>query len=64
MTASISATDALSKFVPDSASAWRRLAIALAIGAVGSVGMWSVVVALPQVQVEFGGSFVGDSLRR
>ena len=33
-----------------------RLAIALLIGALGAVGMWSVVVALPVVQGEFGAS--------
>ena len=45
---------ALEPFVPDSAEAWRRLALALGIGAMGSVGMWSVVVALPVVQAAFG----------
>jgi MFS family permease len=40
-------------FVPDSAEAWVRLGLALAIGAIGSVGMWSVVVVLPVVQAEF-----------
>ncbi len=40
--------------VPDSPAAWRRLGLALCIGAVGSVGMWSVVVALPVVQASFG----------
>jgi MFS family permease len=45
---------ALEPFVPDSAEAWRRLALALGIGAMGSVGMWSVVVALPVVQASFG----------
>jgi MFS family permease len=37
----------------DSAYAWLRLMASLLIGAVGSVGMWSVVVALPAVQAEF-----------
>jgi MFS family permease len=41
-------------FVPDSGQAWVRLALALAIGSVGSVGMWSIVVVLPVVQAEFG----------
>jgi MFS family permease len=41
-------------FVPDSGEAWVRLGLALAIGAIGSVGMWSVVVVLPVVQAEFG----------
>ena len=33
-----------------------RLALALVIGSIGSVGMWSVVVVLPVVQPEFGAS--------
>jgi predicted MFS family arabinose efflux permease len=41
-------------FVPDSRQAWIRLAVAVLIGSLGSVGMWSVVVALPVVQTEFG----------
>src|SRR5437868_4056695 len=41
-------------FVPDSRRAWSRLAVAVLIGSLGSVGMWSVVVALPVVQAEFG----------
>jgi MFS family permease len=41
-------------FIPDSGQAWARLALALVIGSIGSVGMWSVVVVLPVVQAEFG----------
>src|ERR1700690_4362131 len=41
-------------FIPDSGQAWVRLALAVVISAVGSVGMWSVVVVLPVVQGEFG----------
>ncbi|WWP77768.1 MFS transporter [Bradyrhizobium sp. 26S5] len=41
-------------FIPDSRRAWLRLAVAVAIGSLGSVGMWSVVVALPVVQTDFG----------
>src|SRR5947209_1297135 len=41
-------------FTPDSGQAWVRLALALLIGSIGSVGMWSVVVVLPVVQSEFG----------
>jgi MFS family permease len=41
-------------FIPDSRQAWVRLALALVIGSIGSVGMWSVVVVLPVVQPEFG----------
>jgi MFS family permease len=33
-----------------------RLAVAVLIGSLGSVGMWSVVVALPVVQTEFAAS--------
>jgi MFS family permease len=40
-------------FIPDSRQAWVRLALALVIGSIGSVGMWSVVVVLPVVQGEF-----------
>jgi MFS family permease len=38
----------------DSRYAWTRLGVALALGTVGSVGMWSFVVALPAVQADFG----------
>jgi MFS family permease len=33
---------------------WMRLAVALLLSTIGGVGMWSVVVALPSVQTEFG----------
>ena len=39
---------------PESRYAWMRLWAALALGTIGSVGMWSCVVALPAVQAEFG----------
>ncbi len=42
-----------STFKPDSRAAWIRLAIALVIGSIGSVGMWSVVVVIPIVQLDF-----------
>jgi MFS family permease len=38
----------------DSSIAWTRLAVALLLGTIGSVGMWSFVVALPAVQADFG----------
>jgi MFS family permease len=41
------------ELIPDSRQAWMRLAVAVLIGSLGSVGMWSVVVALPVVQTEF-----------
>jgi MFS family permease len=49
-------------FLPDSRQAWIRLALALVIGSLGSVGMWSVVVALPAVQADFGASRGAASL--
>ena len=39
---------------PESAYAWTRLFAALLLSAIGGVGMWSVIVALPAVQAEFG----------
>jgi MFS family permease len=38
----------------DSPYAWFRLAVFVLLSAIGGVGMWSVVVALPAVQAEFG----------
>ena len=38
----------------DGRAAWIRLGIAIALGTIGGVGMWSVVVVLPAVQADFG----------
>ena len=38
----------------DSPYAWFRLGVSVLLSAIGGVGMWSVVVALPAVQAEFG----------
>lgn len=38
----------------ESTYAWTRLAITLLLSTIGGVGMWSVVVALPTVQADFG----------
>jgi len=38
----------------ESPYAWLRLVVSLALSTIGGVGMWSVVVALPAVQAEFG----------
>ncbi|MBV8096998.1 MAG: MFS transporter [Acetobacteraceae bacterium] len=46
----------------DSRYARLRLALAVLISTIGSVGMWSVVVALPAVQAEFGAARGGASL--
>ena len=42
------------RYALDGAYAWTRLAISLVLATIGGVGMWAVVVVLPQVQVEFG----------
>ena len=38
----------------ETAQSWIRLGFAMVIGTIGSVGMWSFVVALPAVQADFG----------
>jgi MFS family permease len=38
----------------ETAYAWLRLAASVLIGTIGSVGLWSYVVALPAVQADFG----------
>jgi MFS family permease len=43
-----------SRGTAESAYAWIRLCAALLLSAIGGVGMWSVIVALPAVQAEFG----------
>jgi MFS family permease len=51
VTATRSHTD--SAALVESAYAWRRLAVSLALSTIGGVGLWSVVVVLPAVQAEF-----------
>jgi MFS family permease len=48
--------------IVDSTSAWIRLAIAVVVGTIGSVGMWSYVVVLPTIQADFGVSRADASL--
>ncbi|HEX3498090.1 MAG TPA: MFS transporter [Stellaceae bacterium] len=38
----------------ESAYAWRRLLAALLLSAIGGIGLWSAIVVLPAVQIEFG----------
>ncbi len=38
----------------ESPYAWLRLATAVGLATIGGVGMWSVVVALPAIQADFG----------
>jgi MFS family permease len=54
--------DEVRRVAPDSGYAWLRLGVAVLLGAVGGVGMWSVVVALPAVQAEFGTARAAASL--
>ena len=46
----------------ESTDAWIRLIVSLALSTIGGVGMWSVVVALPTVQAEFGVARAAASL--
>jgi MFS family permease len=39
---------------PDSSYSWTRLAISLALSTIGGIGLWSAVVVLPAIEVEFG----------
>lgn len=38
----------------DTSYSWMRLALSLALAIVGNIGMWAVVVVLPDMAVEFG----------
>lgn len=49
-------------YAPDSRYAWWRLAASLAISTLGGVGLWSAVVVLPTIEVEFHVSRGGASL--
>src|SRR5262245_29943020 len=56
------ASDRAKSGLVDSPYAWRRLIAALSLGTIGSVGMWSVPVALPVVQAEFAAARADASL--
>ena len=47
---------------PDGRYAWWRLVAALGLSTIGGIGLWSVVVALPAIQTEFGVDRSGASL--
>jgi MFS family permease len=53
---------AIAPRVIDSPSAWLRLGVAVALSTIGGVGMWSIMVALPAIQAEFGVSRAEASL--
>ncbi|MBL8590766.1 MAG: MFS transporter [Methylobacteriaceae bacterium] len=46
---------------PESGYAWMRLAVATLVGTVACIGTWSVVVAIPVVEQEFGTARAGAS---
>lgn len=46
----------------ESPYAWFRLVAAVTLSTIGGVGMWSVVVALPAIQADFGIARAGASL--
>jgi MFS family permease len=46
----------------ESPYAWLRLVVAVVLGTVGSIGMWSVPVVLPAVQAEFAAARADASL--
>jgi MFS family permease len=50
----VTITKALPTGEVDSPYAWFRLAVSVLLCTIGGVAMWSVVVALPSVQTEFG----------
>ncbi len=39
--------------VLDGSYAWYRLFLSVVLGTIGSVGMWAVVIVLPEVETEF-----------
>lgn len=52
----------MEKIVTDSRYSWTRLGLTLLIGTVINTGMWAVIVIMPAVEVEFGGSRAMASL--
>jgi MFS family permease len=46
----------------ESAYAWRRLLVSLAVSTIGGIGLWSSIVTLPAIQAEFGVARAGASL--
>jgi MFS family permease len=54
VTAALAAVEGGAAAGPDSRYAWLRLGVTLLLAAIGGVGMWSVVVVLPEIQRAFG----------
>ncbi len=43
-----------SEILLDSRTSWTRLAMALLVSLIGNMGMWAIILILPDVQAEFG----------
>ncbi|KAF0231492.1 MAG: major facilitator superfamily [Beijerinckiaceae bacterium] len=54
MTLPRSAVPAPDPYMPDTPYAWLRLWLTLLVATIAGVGMWAIVVVLPDVQTEFG----------
>jgi MFS family permease len=50
----MSTPESASPYTTDSRYSWQRLAVSLVFATLACIGSWSVVVALPAVQAEFG----------
>ena len=48
------ANTSMTATIQDSRYSWLRLAVSLALSTIGGIGLWSAVVVLPAIQVEFG----------
>ncbi|MAH84268.1 MAG: MFS transporter [Rhodospirillaceae bacterium TMED8] len=46
----------------DSPTAWRRLFVSVLLSTIGGIGLWSIVVVLPAIEIEFGIDRGGASL--
>ncbi len=46
----------------DSPASWLRLLVCVSLGTIGGVGLWSVVVVLPDIQAAFGATRAAASL--
>lgn len=53
MTANIRMAEPGDRALPDSPAAWRRLALAFAVGTIGNAGNWTAVTLMPVLQQEF-----------
>jgi len=52
----------MDNLITDSRYSWTRLALTLCVGTVINAGMWAIIVIMPAVEAEFGGSRAMASL--